>query len=134
MINERKFDVLLGDNFQSYSPKIQDGVLKKSLHSQVKPSRLSAIEKPIVRIRSKLKAEDIVFAAISARENVPKKLNFQYLEPKLVHHSARNLPPLKPTIHISSYSPKNNLFNHHPSSNLLTITFNSKQLQKQNLF
>ena len=82
------------------------------------------------RIKKKIKAEDLIFAAHSAREEPVKISEPKYtlgLDNTKRYSSSKILPPLKPTLHVSSYTPRKIL----PVSpnNLLTITFSSKEIK-----
>lgn len=99
------------------------------VHDTIALSNRDKFNIPTPRFRKKIRAADLVFAA-----NTEKKKLISIPEPKYTlnlgdtkrYNSHKLLPPLKATIHISTYSPRKPGNIESPSG--LTVTFSSKQI------
>lgn len=86
------------------------------------------------RAHKKIKAKDIVFAARSQKEGTDFGIIYETgIESTKRFKSHKILPPLKPALHISTRSPRHvPIFE--PSSQVLAVTFSSKEFAKNNIF
>ncbi|OMJ69490.1 hypothetical protein SteCoe_32783 [Stentor coeruleus] len=86
------------------------------------------------RSHKKLKAKDLIFSARSQKEGTDIGIIYETgIETTKRFRSHKILPPLKPTLHISTRSPKYvPVFE--SSSQVLAGTFSSKEFNKNNIF
>lgn len=104
------------------------------IHDTITLSNREKFNIPTPRFCQKIRAADLVFAA-----NTEKKKLLPIPEPKYTlnlggtkrYNSHKLLPPLKATIHISTYSPRKPENIESPSG--LTITFSSKQISSSRM-
>ena len=133
-MKESKYESIFPkDFFSNKSSKKFNYLNPRSLQNDSTSPRFKKIEIPLIKSRKKITAEDLVFAANSARGLLENKKHSKLslgINEIRTSNSHKILPPLKPTIHISSYTPR-----HAPESNSsvnpLIITFSSKQIQNR---
>jgi hypothetical protein len=119
------------DDFFKYSPKNPYRLSPISLNNDLigSPKHQQNILFSS-RLHKKIKAKDITVAANSIREGPETSRNkFSVsIGIKKNSHSSKILPPLKPTIHVSAYTPRK--ISPLRGNSMLTITFSSKNLTK----
>ena len=125
--------------YESVFPK--DFFLNSPSNKHLSPINLKTISKPknfqmpSLKIKKTIKASEILIDANFEKErhsnNLESKFSLNSYTPH--YYSGKNLPQLKPTIHISSFTPRK-LPPLQYSPNLLTFTFSSKQTNKETLF
>ena len=122
--NDHSFPRDLYKNSKMPKPYDYNQLSYKNDFPIVTRSKIDLISSP--RIQQKLKVQDLIFGASSARESLGGGLG---RENKRKINSHKILPPLKPALHVSSYTPRKNP-QMELNSRFLTITFSCEQVMK----